>query len=53
MSKDKARPSCPFGKDCFYQHRNDDGTTYIFPDGVDKSMRVGVAHICVIAVGDT
>ncbi|KIY70308.1 hypothetical protein CYLTODRAFT_196202 [Cylindrobasidium torrendii FP15055 ss-10] len=30
---------CPFGKDCFYQHLNDDGTPYIFADGVDVNMR--------------
>ncbi|KAJ3711198.1 hypothetical protein C8R42DRAFT_596160 [Lentinula raphanica] len=31
---------CPFGKDCFYQHLNDDGTPYTFADGVEASMRV-------------
>ncbi|KAJ3841340.1 hypothetical protein F5878DRAFT_19621 [Lentinula raphanica] len=30
---------CPFGKDCFYQHLNDDGTPYTFADGVEASMR--------------
>ncbi|KIJ55257.1 hypothetical protein M422DRAFT_123155, partial [Sphaerobolus stellatus SS14] len=25
---------CPFGRDCFYQHRNPDGTPYVFQDGV-------------------
>ncbi|KZT10054.1 uncharacterized protein LAESUDRAFT_645543 [Laetiporus sulphureus 93-53] len=31
---------CPFGKDCFYQHVNEDGTPYIFRHGVDHNMRV-------------
>lgn len=31
---------CPFGRDCFYQHRNEGGTAYVFPDGVDHYMRV-------------
>ncbi|KAK7056188.1 hypothetical protein VNI00_002740 [Paramarasmius palmivorus] len=38
-AKDKKNPFCPFGKDCFYQHLNDDGTPYSFKDGVDESMR--------------
>lgn len=31
---------CPFGKDCFYQHQNADGTPYVFKYGVDHYMRV-------------
>jgi E3 ubiquitin-protein ligase makorin len=31
---------CPFGKDCFYQHLQDDGTRFVFKDGVDRSMKV-------------
>ncbi|KAI0072700.1 hypothetical protein K474DRAFT_1604610 [Panus rudis PR-1116 ss-1] len=31
---------CPFGKDCFYQHLNEDGTEYLFDEGVDHNMRV-------------
>ncbi|KDQ61564.1 hypothetical protein JAAARDRAFT_123149 [Jaapia argillacea MUCL 33604] len=31
---------CPFGKDCFYQHTNDDGTPFVFEQGVEESMRV-------------
>lgn len=31
---------CPFGRDCFYQHRNADGTPYVFPHGVAHNMRV-------------
>ncbi|CCM02443.1 uncharacterized protein FIBRA_04542 [Fibroporia radiculosa] len=27
--------SCPFGKDCFYQHLNQDGTPYTFSHGVE------------------
>ncbi|KAI0343247.1 hypothetical protein BDW22DRAFT_1329630 [Trametopsis cervina] len=30
---------CPFGKDCFYQHLNDDGTPYVFNEGVDSLIR--------------
>ncbi|QRV88894.1 E3 ubiquitin-protein ligase makorin-1 [Ceratobasidium sp. AG-Ba] len=29
---------CPYGRDCFYQHRNDDGTTHVFSEGVDAMM---------------
>jgi uncharacterized protein YfeS len=29
---------CPYGKDCFYQHLNDDGTPYVFQEGVDLMM---------------
>ncbi|KAG8769006.1 hypothetical protein FRC12_005222 [Ceratobasidium sp. 428] len=29
---------CPYGKDCFYQHLNSDGTKHIFKDGVDAMM---------------
>lgn len=35
---------CPFGRDCFYAHRNEDGSEYVFPHGVDieryMSLRV-------------
>ncbi|KAJ7623335.1 hypothetical protein FB45DRAFT_925318 [Roridomyces roridus] len=34
-----SRPFCPFGKDCFYQHRNADGSEHTFDQGVDVSMR--------------
>lgn len=30
---------CPFGRDCFYRHWNDDGTPYVFQDGVDVMIR--------------
>ncbi|KAL0579268.1 hypothetical protein V5O48_002722 [Marasmius crinis-equi] len=40
-AKNKMKPFCPFGKDCFYQHLNDDGTPHIFQDGVEASMRQG------------
>ncbi|KAK2463701.1 hypothetical protein APHAL10511_004452 [Amanita phalloides] len=33
-------PFCPFGKDCFYQHINDDGTEHVFSDGVDVCMKI-------------
>jgi len=29
---------CPFGRDCMYQHQNEDGTPYIFNKGVDFHM---------------
>lgn len=29
---------CPYGKDCFYQHHNSDGTTYVFEEGTDSMM---------------
>lgn len=29
---------CPFGRDCMYQHLNEDGTPYIFSRGVDYYM---------------
>ncbi|TRM60714.1 hypothetical protein BD626DRAFT_406853 [Schizophyllum amplum] len=32
-SKARGRLFCPFGRDCFYQHLNDDGTPYIFSEG--------------------
>ncbi|KAJ7077885.1 hypothetical protein B0H15DRAFT_861314 [Mycena belliarum] len=33
-------PFCPFGKDCFYQHRNLDGSDFITDQGVETCMRV-------------
>ncbi|KAF8606039.1 hypothetical protein BDV93DRAFT_437901 [Ceratobasidium sp. AG-I] len=29
---------CPYGKDCFYQHQNSDGTPYVFSEGTDSMM---------------
>jgi len=40
LQKNKTRPICPYGKDCFYQHINEDGTPHIFKSGVEESMRV-------------
>ncbi|KAF8074821.1 hypothetical protein FPV67DRAFT_1605454 [Lyophyllum atratum] len=37
--KNNNQAMCPFGKDCFYQHLKDDGTPYVFKDGVERSMR--------------
>ncbi|KAI0255856.1 hypothetical protein BJV78DRAFT_1118938 [Lactifluus subvellereus] len=31
---------CPFGRDCMYQHLNEDGTPYVFDHGVDHYMPV-------------
>ncbi|TFK71605.1 hypothetical protein BDN72DRAFT_793526 [Pluteus cervinus] len=44
ISSPSGTPFCPFGKDCFYQHKNKDGTSYIFNDGVDKYMPVHQAR---------
>jgi len=29
---------CPFGRDCFYQHMNEDGTPYFFEGGAEENM---------------
>ncbi|KAF8269843.1 hypothetical protein EI94DRAFT_1573130 [Lactarius quietus] len=31
---------CPFGRDCMYQHKNEDGTPYVFNKGVEFHMPV-------------
>lgn len=31
---------CPFGKECFYQHLNEDGTPYTFEFGADYHMEI-------------
>ncbi|CAL1714734.1 unnamed protein product [Somion occarium] len=31
---------CPFGKDCFYQHKNEDGTDYVFEEGVEHYIKM-------------
>ncbi|KJA23618.1 hypothetical protein HYPSUDRAFT_137701 [Hypholoma sublateritium FD-334 SS-4] len=36
----KDRLICPFGNECFYQHKKPDGTIHLFRDGVEESMRV-------------
>ncbi|PPQ63320.1 hypothetical protein CVT24_006765 [Panaeolus cyanescens] len=48
----KNKPSCPYGKDCFYQHRNADGTPHVFREGVDVAMRVSIgrAILCDLAL---
>ena len=40
LQRNKDKPFCPYGKDCFYQHINDDGTPHIFKEGIDAAMRV-------------
>ncbi|KAF8636382.1 hypothetical protein AX17_003564 [Amanita inopinata Kibby_2008] len=40
LRRNANKPFCPFGKDCFYQHLNSDGTNYIFKDGVDVGMKL-------------
>lgn len=39
-TRNPSRPLCPFGKDCFYQHLNVDGTPFVFRHGIKRSMRV-------------
>lgn len=36
---------CPFGRDCFYQHLSDDGSKYVFDNGVDPSIQVRSSFI--------
>ena len=45
------RRYCPFGRDCMYQHLNEDGTPYIFTRGVDYYMPVSAdrAHIITLS----
>ncbi|KZT27820.1 hypothetical protein NEOLEDRAFT_1059740 [Neolentinus lepideus HHB14362 ss-1] len=31
---------CPFGRDCFYQHQNEDGTPYVFDKGLRHYLPV-------------
>jgi len=33
------RRRCPFGRDCFYQHKNRDGTDHVFPFGADYYLK--------------
>lgn len=42
--KSGTRKFCPFGKDCFYRHLNEDGTAHEFPHGVDHYMRLNRAR---------
>ncbi|KAF7370748.1 hypothetical protein MSAN_00708100 [Mycena sanguinolenta] len=37
LASGRGTPFCPFGKDCFYQHRNPDGTDYISILGIDDA----------------
>ncbi|KAJ6621336.1 hypothetical protein B0H10DRAFT_2018028 [Mycena sp. CBHHK59/15] len=32
-------PFCPFGRDCFYQHQNPDGSDHVSFQGVEECMR--------------
>ncbi|KAF9557323.1 hypothetical protein CPC08DRAFT_668777 [Agrocybe pediades] len=45
LRRNKEQPLCPYGKDCFYKHENDDGTLYVFEEGVDVCMRVKVSRM--------
>lgn len=40
LAKNPEKPTCPYGKDCFYRHLKEDGTPFVFEDGVDVCMRV-------------
>ncbi|EGO22183.1 hypothetical protein SERLADRAFT_451067 [Serpula lacrymans var. lacrymans S7.9] len=33
------KPCCPFGYDCFYEHKNSDGTPFVFRHGVRHYMK--------------
>ena len=37
---------CPFGSDCFYAHRNEDGSEYVFTHGVDINRYVSL-RVCI------
>ncbi|KAH9166326.1 hypothetical protein EDB89DRAFT_1857551 [Lactarius sanguifluus] len=44
---------CPFGRDCMYQHQNEDGTPYIFNKGADfhmpvRLLRALTGHLSII-----
>ncbi|KAF8216309.1 hypothetical protein K438DRAFT_1703090 [Mycena galopus ATCC 62051] len=39
LNSPRGIPFCPFGKDCFYQHRNADGSDHIIAQGIDACMR--------------
>ncbi|KAJ7155556.1 hypothetical protein C8R43DRAFT_1000407 [Mycena crocata] len=39
-SLSQSTPFCPFGKDCFYQHLNRDGSEHVTDQGVDACMRL-------------
>jgi len=40
LASPSSGPFCPFGKDCFYQHRNPDGSDHIIDQGIDACMRL-------------
>ncbi|KAJ7245147.1 hypothetical protein B0H12DRAFT_790343 [Mycena haematopus] len=44
LASARATPFCPFGKDCFYQHRNLDGSDHISTQGIDACMRVRASN---------
>lgn len=44
------RRHCPFGKDCFYQHLNPDGTIYIFPENTNVGKDFLVIPIIFVVV---
>ncbi|KAF9485502.1 hypothetical protein BDN70DRAFT_795621 [Pholiota conissans] len=50
LAKDKNKPLCPYGKECFYQHKKEDGTLHEFKDGVEVSQRVVVHFFSKIRV---
>ncbi|KLO12762.1 hypothetical protein SCHPADRAFT_399908 [Schizopora paradoxa] len=39
-----AQRHCPFGRDCFYQHKNRDGTHHVFPFGADYYLERSRQH---------
>lgn len=36
FTSNPSNPFCPFGRDCFYSHKNPDGTEHVFTHGIDE-----------------
>lgn len=41
------RRYCPFGKDCFYKHANEDGTEHMFDHDYEQHLRVSDAFFAI------
>jgi E3 ubiquitin-protein ligase makorin len=35
----RGRAFCPFGRDCFYRHLDEDGTVHVFEQGIEETMQ--------------
>lgn len=53
LLKNKNKPICPYGKDCFYSHLKGDGTRYLFKDGVEVCMEVRILSVVLTLVERT